>query len=82
MSFINFRQKLLLTGAARGVVGSFSGCLYLETGLKDKLVCHFKLAAGMVEGGVRESVYDADGTAFLKRELGAGGTWRGIGQSL
>ena len=50
--------------------------------LKDKLVCHFKLAAGMVEGGVRESVYDADGTAFLKRELGAGGTWRGIGQSL
>ena len=39
----------MLADAAREVVGvgksmvRFSRCLYEETGLKDKLICHFKL---------------------------------------
>ena len=33
------------------------------------LVCNFKLTADMVRDDVREFVYDADGPAFLKREL-------------
>ena len=37
------------------------------SGLKYKLVCHFKLAADMVGGGIREFVNDVDGPAFLKK---------------
>ena len=65
----------MLAGVARkvGRMGrsrvSYGGCLCQETGLKGKLVSHFKLAVGMVGGGVRELVYDADRPAFLKREL-------------
>ena len=40
-----------------------------ESGLKYKLVCHFKLAAEIVRGGVTEFVNDTDGPAFLGREL-------------
>ena len=48
----------------------FSGCLCQETvWIERKLVCHFKLATGMVEGGIREFVNDMDGPAFLKRKL-------------
>ena len=38
-------------------------------GLKDKLACCFKLMVDMVTGGIREFVYDMDGTAFLKKKL-------------
>ena len=38
-------------------------------GMKYELVCYFKLAVDMVEGGVREFANDADGQAFLEREL-------------
>ena len=41
--------------------------------MKDKLVCNFKLVAAMVGDGVREFVYNVDGSAFLKRELVASG---------
>ena len=37
--------------------------------MKYKLICHFKLAADMVRGTIREFVKDTDGTAFLEREL-------------
>ena len=37
--------------------------------MKNKLVCHFELAAVMIEGGIWEIVNDADGQAFLEREL-------------
>ena len=36
-----------------------------ESGLKNKLVCNFKLVADMD----KEFIYGADGSAFLKREL-------------
>ena len=36
------------------------------SGLKNKLVCHLKLAADMVGDGIREFACDADGSAFLK----------------
>ena len=36
------------------------------SGLKYRLVCHFKLAVNMVGGGIRKFVYDRDGPAFLK----------------
>ena len=39
------------------------------SGLKDKLLCSFKLAMDMVEAGVREFVYDSDGPALLKQEV-------------
>ena len=39
------------------------------SGLKNKLVCHFELAADMVGAGIREFVNDVDGPAFLEREL-------------
>ena len=58
----------LLTVDARGLLG-----------LKYKSICHFKLVADMVGGGVREFVYDVDGPAFLKRELmgfSVGRYWR------
>jgi hypothetical protein len=40
-----------------------------DSGLKNELVCYFTLAAEMVRGDAREFVYDADGQAFIKREL-------------
>ena len=57
----------LLTVDARGLLG-----------LKYKSICHFKLVADMVGGGVREFVNDMDGPAFLERELiglGVDGYW-------
>jgi hypothetical protein len=47
-------------------------------GLKYKLIGHFKLAADMIRGGIREFVNDMDGPAFLERELmrlGVDGYW-------
>ena len=40
-----------------------------ESELKYKLVCSFKLAVDMVRGGIREFVYDADRSTFLKSDL-------------
>ena len=62
----------MLAAAARGIVGRSRVRLanvYAGrwSGLKYKLVCCFKLAADMVEGGIRE--YDVDRPAFLDREL-------------
>jgi hypothetical protein len=37
--------------------------------LKDNFVCDIKLVVDMIAGGIREFMYDADGPAFLKREL-------------
>jgi hypothetical protein len=37
--------------------------------LKYKLICHSKLAADMVGGGIQEFVNDKDGPTFLEREL-------------
>ena len=39
------------------------------SGLEDKLVCSFKLAADVVWGGVRQFVYDTNRPAFLERDL-------------
>ena len=51
-------------------------------GLKYKLICHFKSAANMVGGGIRKLVNDADGPAFLERELiGLGVDGVPVGQS-
>ena len=38
-------------------------------GFKNKLICCFKLAADMVDGGIWEFVNVTDGPAFLEREL-------------
>ena len=58
----------MLAGAASGVKGSKGS--YLETaGLKYKLICCFKLAAGMVGDVIREFMNEADRPAFLEREL-------------
>jgi hypothetical protein len=38
-------------------------------GLKDMLVCHFKLAADIVGGGIKEFGYDRVRSTFLKAEL-------------
>jgi hypothetical protein len=47
-----------------------------DSGLKYKLVCHFKLVADIIGGDVREFVYGVDGSAFLKRKLvGFGVDW-------
>ena len=40
--------------------------------LEDKLVCCFKLAADMINGGIREFVEYTDGKAFLKE------SWRDL----
>ena len=37
------------------------------SGLEDKLVCSFKLAADVLWGGIWYFVYDTDRTAFLER---------------
>ena len=51
----------------------FGGLTDVETtgmsGLEDKLVCHFKLAADMVWGGAWYFVYDTERPAFLERDL-------------
>ena len=39
------------------------------SGLKYKLICHFKLMADMIGGGIQEIVNDMDGPAFLERGL-------------
>ena len=39
------------------------------SGLKYKLTCHFKLAANIVGSCISEIMYNADGSAFLKRKL-------------
>ena len=39
------------------------------SGLKYKLIRSFKLEADMVRGGICKFVNDADGSAFLEREL-------------
>ena len=38
-------------------------------GFKDKLICHFILAMGMVGGGIWEFVNDTEGPEFLEREM-------------
>jgi hypothetical protein len=38
------------------------------SGLNYKLVCHLKLGADIIKGGIREFVYDANEPAFLGRE--------------
>ena len=38
-------------------------------GFQNQLICHFMLAADVVGGGIREFVNNADGPAFLEREL-------------
>ena len=43
-------------------------------------MCHFKLRADMVRGGVIEFVYDADRPSFLKRKL-MDLVWTGTGKS-
>ena len=37
------------------------------SGLKDKLVCHFKLAVDIIGNGVTEFVYDVDGPKSLSK---------------
>ena len=39
------------------------------SGLKYKLVCHFKLAVDKIGRGISDFMYDADGPAFLKKKL-------------
>ena len=82
MAFISVgRTQAMLAGATRGRVERRGKVKMRESlvladvyagrlpGLKDKLICHFKLAADMVRTGVREFVYDTDRPAFLKKEL-------------
>ena len=80
MAFFCCRNRLtkVLAGAARGEKGSKGrgGRVRLSnvdtgrlTGLKYKLICHFKLAVDMVGDGIREFVNDMDEPAFLEREL-------------
>ena len=40
-----------------------------QSGLKHKFIFHFKLAVDMVEGSIREFVYEVDRPAFLERDL-------------
>ena len=51
----------------------FGGLMDDETmgvsGLEDKLVCRFKLAADVVCGRVWQFVYDTERPAFLERDL-------------
>ena len=41
------------------------------SGLKYKLVCHFKLAVVIVEGGIREFMYDVEWTSIPEKGAGA-----------
>ena len=71
VAFISCRSRLVkvLAGAAREEKGSMGQecqvkLLDVDTrrlsGLKYKLICHFKLAVDMVGGGIREFVNDMD----------------------
>ena len=85
MTFISCRRRLtkVLAGATRGESKSEGGWVRLSnvdtrrlSGLKYKLIYHFKLAMDMVRDGIREIVNDTDRPAFLERELiglGVGG---------
>ena len=47
-------------------------------GFQNELIRRFMLAADVVRGGIREFMNNADGPAFLKRELvglGVDGNW-------
>ena len=68
----------MCAGATRGKKESKGGggrvrLLNVDTGrlsgMKYKLICHLKVAADMVGGGMREFVNDTDGPAFLERDL-------------
>ena len=66
VAFISCRHRLtkVLAGAARGKRESRERLPDVATrrlsGLKYKLICHFKLAVDMVGGGIREFVNDMD----------------------
>ena len=64
------RQTVMLAGAMGGgkvrLPNVNTGRL---SGLKNELVCHFKLVVNMVEGGAWDFLYGMDAPAFLKREL-------------
>jgi hypothetical protein len=51
------------------------------SGLKYKLVCHFKLAVDTGGGGIREFVNDKDESAFLETADGIGCGCVPVGQS-
>ena len=61
------------TFSAAGARVEFGWLMDVETGgvsgLEDKLVCSFKLAADVVCGVVMQFVYDTDRPAFLERNL-------------
>ena len=68
----------MLAGATREKKGSKGGggqvrLSNVDTGelaeFKNKLICHFLLAADRIRGGIWEFVNDMDGPAFLEREL-------------
>ena len=68
----------MLAGAARGETGSKGegGRVRLLdvgtgklAGFQNKLICCFILVADVVGGGIREFMNNADGPAFLEREL-------------
>jgi hypothetical protein len=68
----------VLAGAARGETGSKGGGgpvrlldvdIWELTGFQNKLIRRFMLAADMVGDGIRKFLNNADGSAFLEREL-------------
>ena len=72
--YTSFQPALLLSsavGAARWEdAGEISGCFSRGlSGLKCKLICNFKFTVDMVSSGIRQSVYDMDGSAILKKKL-------------
>ena len=88
VAFISCRGRLtkVLAGAARRGTGSKGGggrvrISYVDTrelaGFQNKLICHFILAADMVEGGIWEFVNNTDRSAFLERDW----VWMGISRS-
>ena len=80
MGLISYRRRStkVLTGATKGEKGNKGGGSRVRlsnidtgelAGCKDKLICHFKLAADMVRCGIREFVNAMGRPAFLEREL-------------
>ena len=81
VAFMSCRHRLtkVLAGAGRWEKGSKGGGGRMRLSnidterlsrLKYKLICHFKLVADMVGGGIWEFVNDVmEGQAFLEREL-------------
>ena len=68
----------MLAGATREETGSKSGGgpvmlsdvdTWELVGFQNELICHFILAADLVEGGIWEFVNDMEGPAFLERAL-------------